>query len=81
VEFTGTDNALYERHLLFDNVVKLTAAGPRERFEAFTRSVRDVLSQRCLLTEDTYESGKFSSDRTIAEYAAGIGNPEPCPVS
>src|SRR5499427_4817432 len=55
VEFTGTDNALYERHLLFDNVVKPSAAGPRERFEAFARSVRDILSQRWLLTEDTYE--------------------------
>ena len=28
VEFTGTDNALYERHLFFDNVVKLIDAGP-----------------------------------------------------
>ena len=54
VEFTGTDNALYERHLFFDNVVKLTDAGPRERFEAFARSVRDILSQRWVLTEDTY---------------------------
>ena len=54
VEFTGTDNALYERHLLFDNVIKLTAAGARERFEAFARSVRDILSQRWVLTEDTY---------------------------
>ena len=26
-------------------------------------------------------SGKFSSDRTIAEYASGIWNVEPCPVS
>jgi starch phosphorylase len=25
-------------------------------------------------------SGKFSSDRTIAEYAAGIWNVRPCPV-
>ncbi len=55
IEFAGTDEALYERHLLFDNVVKLTAAGARERFEAFARSIRDVLSQRWLLTEKTYE--------------------------
>lgn len=55
IEFTGTDNALYERHLLFDNVVKLAAAGDRERFEAVARSVRDILSQRWLLTEETYE--------------------------
>ena len=26
-------------------------------------------------------AGKFSSDRTIAEYATGIWNVEPCPVS
>jgi len=55
VEFTGTANALYERHLLFDSVVGLTAAGPRERFEAVARSVRDVLSQRWVRTEETYE--------------------------
>jgi starch phosphorylase len=55
VEFTGTDDALYERHLLFDNVVKSTAAGARERFEAFARSIRDILSQRWVQTEDTYE--------------------------
>ncbi len=55
VQFTGTDEALYERHLLFDNVVKPAAVGPRERFEALARSVRDLLSQRWLLTEDTYE--------------------------
>ena len=42
-------------HLLFDNVVKPTAVGPRERFEALARSVRDILSQRWLLTEDTYQ--------------------------
>src|SRR5262245_22916703 len=55
VEFTGTTDALYERHLLFDNVVSPAAAGARERFEAFARSVRDVLSQRWLLTEETHE--------------------------
>src|SRR3984893_16887713 len=55
VQFTGTDNALYERHLVFDNVVELMEARPRERFEAFARSVRDVLSQRWLHTDKTYE--------------------------
>jgi glycogen phosphorylase len=55
IKFTGTDNALYERHLVFDNVVELMEAGPRERFEAFARSVRDILSQRWVHTEKTYE--------------------------
>ena len=55
VRFTGTDDALYERHLMFDNVVAAAAIGRRERFEAVARSVRDVLSQRWLRTEETYE--------------------------
>src|SRR5213595_1019647 len=55
VQFAGSDNGLYERHLLFDNVVNLAAAGDRERFEAVARSVRDVLSQRWVRTERTYE--------------------------
>ena len=55
VKFSGTDEALYERHLLFDNGVDLSAATMRDRFEALARSVRDVLSQRWLLTEKTYE--------------------------
>ena len=53
VRFTGTDEALYERHLMFDNVVDIAAVGPRERYEAIARSVRDVLSQRWLRTEQT----------------------------
>jgi glycogen phosphorylase len=55
IPFAGSDEALYERHLLFDNIVDLAAAGPRERFEALARSVRDVLSQRWVRTEETYE--------------------------
>ncbi len=54
VQLAGTGNALYERHLFFDHVIKPTAVGPRERFEAFARSVRDILSQRWLQTEDVY---------------------------
>src|SRR5689334_6321339 len=55
IRFSGTDDALYERHLLFDDVVAPDAAGPRERFKAVARSVRDVLSQRWVRTEATYE--------------------------
>jgi starch phosphorylase len=55
IALTGSDSSLYERHLAFDNVVKPTAAGPRERFEAFAHSVRDILSQRWIRTEDVYE--------------------------
>ena len=43
-----------ERHLIFDNVIELGAAGSRERFEALARSVRDLLSQRWVRTEETY---------------------------
>jgi starch phosphorylase len=54
IELSGTDSALYERHLVFDNVLDPADTTPRERFEAFARSVRDVLSQRWIKTEDTY---------------------------
>ena len=54
VHFSGTDEALYERHLLFDSGVDLEKATARDRFEALARSVRDILSQRWLLTEKTY---------------------------
>jgi starch phosphorylase len=55
IHFTGSDNALYERHLLFDSTVDPAEAGPRERYEAFARSVRDILSQRWVHTEKTYD--------------------------
>jgi len=55
VKFSGADEALYERHLLFDSVTDVAAADARDRFEAIARSVRDVLSQRWVQTEQTYE--------------------------
>jgi starch phosphorylase len=55
VRFTGTNDALYERHLVFDNVMEAAEMGARERFEAVARSVRDILSQRWIRTEKTYE--------------------------
>jgi starch phosphorylase len=55
VQFTGTADALYERHLLFDSITDPATVGPRQLYEAIARSVRDVLSQRWLRTEQTYE--------------------------
>jgi len=54
IQFVG-DDGLYDRHLHFDNVLDDEAVGPRECFEATARSVRDVLSQRWVRTEKTYE--------------------------
>ena len=50
----GTDAALFERHLLYDNVIDRNAADARDRFEAFARALRDMLSQRWVATEATY---------------------------
>src|SRR5215211_3231376 len=55
VEFGGASDSLYRRHLIFDGVLKESAASPREQFEAFARSVRDVLAERWVRTEETYE--------------------------
>src|SRR5216684_4626619 len=55
IPFLGTENAFYERHLIFDRVIDPKVASPRERFEAFSRSIRDVLAQRWVLTKTTYE--------------------------
>jgi starch phosphorylase len=46
IRFSGHQDALYERHLLFDDIIDPVAAAAREQFEAAARSVRDVLSQR-----------------------------------
>jgi starch phosphorylase len=45
--------------------------------DLYTR--RDEWARRAIL--NVASSGKFSSDRTIAEYATEIWKAEPCPVS
>jgi starch phosphorylase len=55
IHFTGTSDSLYERHLIFDHVIDPKKADPREQFEAAARSIRDIISQRWLQTEKTYE--------------------------
>src|SRR4029450_7122970 len=56
IAFAGGDNALYERHLTFDHVSPIGAATPRDKFEAIAHSIRDLLSQRWLKTEQTYNA-------------------------
>ncbi len=53
--FAGTDSALYERHLIFDRAIDPKVASARERFEAFSHSIRDILAQRWVQTKTTYE--------------------------
>jgi len=55
IRFTGHGDALYERHLMFDNVIDPAEVGPRERYEAVAHSVRDILSQRWHRTDHTYD--------------------------
>src|ERR1022692_2017800 len=55
IPFVGTENAFYERHLIFDRVIDAEVATARERFEAFSHSIRDILAQRWVLTKNTYE--------------------------
>jgi len=55
IPFAGADNALYERHLIFDRAIDPKVASARERFEAFSHSVRDILAQRWVLTKSTHE--------------------------
>lgn len=49
------DEDYYDRHVVFDHIVSLDKATPRDRFEAMSRSVRDLLAQRWLLTQWTYD--------------------------
>jgi glycogen phosphorylase len=55
VPFAGTEDALYDRHLVFDRAIDPKVANARERFEAFSHGVRDILAQRWVQTKTTYE--------------------------
>jgi starch phosphorylase len=53
-QLMGSNDALYERHLLFDAMIAPGASGTREQFEAAARSVRDILAHRWIATEAGY---------------------------
>jgi starch phosphorylase len=54
-DFHFADRDYYDRHLTFDHVVTLEHADQRQRFEAMARSLRDLLTQRWLLTQSTHD--------------------------
>src|SRR5262245_9900986 len=55
-KFTNsTSLEAYDRHVVFDHAVSLEGASQRERFEAVARSLRDLLTQRWLLTQETHD--------------------------
>ncbi len=53
--FRFADNDYYDRHLVFDHVVRMEKASMRQRYEAVACAVRDLLTQRWLLTQKTHE--------------------------
>jgi len=55
IQFSGSADALYERHLIFDRVVSPKRADEHDRWEAAARALRDFVSQRWLRTDETYE--------------------------
>jgi len=55
IEFAGSPNASFERHLEFDHVAEPQSAGPREQFEALARSLRDWMTPQWLATQQTYD--------------------------
>jgi starch phosphorylase len=55
IRFTGTDDSLFERRLILDQVIDPADAGPRDQFEAFAGAMRDVLAQRWIKTSQSYD--------------------------
>jgi glycogen phosphorylase len=55
-DFASALHNLYERHLVFDNGKDPDATNDREHYEAFARSVRDILTQRWVLSRRAYHN-------------------------
>jgi len=81
--FQFPDRDYYDRHLVFDHVVRMEGATQRERFEAVARTLRDLLAQRWLKTAETYDranpkqvyylSMEFLIGRSLLNNIANLG--------
>ncbi|MGO9599113.1 MAG: glycogen/starch/alpha-glucan phosphorylase [Isosphaeraceae bacterium] len=77
------DRDYYDRHLIFDHAVAMEEADQRQRFEALARSLRDLLTQRWLLTQSTHDqenpkqvyylSMEFLIGRTLSSTITNLG--------
>jgi len=56
IPFSGGNDGLYERRLVFDHAIEPNKATPREQFEALAAAVRDVLTQRWVETAARYDT-------------------------
>ncbi len=81
--FRFRDGDYYDRHLVLDRVVSMQKATSRDRFEAIASSLRDLIAQRWLKTQETYDavnpkqvyylSMEFLIGRTLANNITNLG--------
>jgi starch phosphorylase len=77
--FTPLLDMLVKNGNLFMHLADLTAYLQADRALCALYADSDAWAHRAILT--VASSGKFSSDRSIAEYATEIWQVKPCPVS
>lgn len=76
--FTPTRDMLLTRGDYYMHLADLPAYAEAQARVAETYADREQWARMAIL--NIARSGRFSSDRTIAEYAAEIWNVRPCPV-